>query len=43
MKKSSDPAGKTVVTVLTADAAFEQSVRATFGASGAIELHVVSG
>jgi pilus assembly protein CpaE len=43
MKKSSEPAGKTVLTVLTADAEFEQSVRATFGASGAIELHVVSG
>jgi pilus assembly protein CpaE len=43
MKKSSDPTGKTVVTVLTADAEFEQSVRATFGASGAIDLHVVAG
>ena len=43
MRKPSDPAGKTVVTVLTADAAFEESVRATFGASGAIELHIVSG
>ena len=43
MKKASDPAGKTVVTVLTTDAEFEQSVRSTFGASGAIELHVVAG
>jgi pilus assembly protein CpaE len=33
----------TVVAVLTADPAFEQSVSATFGASGAIELRVVRG
>ena len=43
MAKSSSAADKTVVAVLTADPAFEQSVRATFGASGAIELRVVSG
>jgi pilus assembly protein CpaE len=34
---------KTSVAVLTADPAFEQSLRATFGASGQIELRVVSG
>ena len=33
----------TVVAVLTADPTFEQSVSATFGASGAIELRVVRG
>lgn len=43
MTRSLNPAGKTVVAVLTADPAFEQSVRATFGVSGAIELRVVSG
>ena len=43
MSKSSSATNKTVVAVLTADPAFEQSVRATFGASGAIELRVVSG
>src|SRR3954471_11708844 len=42
MAKSSN-AGNTVVAVLTADPAFEQSVRATFGASGAIELRIISG
>jgi len=42
MAKSST-SGSTVIVVLTADPAFEQSVRATFGASGAIELRVVSG
>jgi pilus assembly protein CpaE len=36
-------ASNTVVAVLTADPAFEQSVSATFGASGAIELRVVRG
>ena len=35
MAKSSSAANKTVVAVLTADPAFEQSVRSTFGASGA--------
>jgi pilus assembly protein CpaE len=42
MAKSSN-ANNTVVAVLTADPAFEQSVSATFGASGAIELRVVRG
>jgi len=42
MAKSSNPSN-TVVAVLTADPVFEQSVRATFGASGAIELRVVRG
>jgi pilus assembly protein CpaE len=42
MAKSSNPSN-TVVAVLTADPVFEQSVRATFGASGAIELRIVSG
>ena len=36
-------ANKTIVAVLTADADFEQSVRSTFGASGSIELRIVSG
>jgi len=43
MAKSSSATNKTVVAVLTADPAFEQSVKSTFGASGAIELRVVSG
>ena len=43
MSKSSNAANRTVVTVLTADPAFEQLVRSTFGASGAIELRIVSG
>ena len=34
---------RTRVAVLTADAEFDRSVRATFGASSAIELSVVSG
>jgi pilus assembly protein CpaE len=34
---------RTSVAVLTADPAFEQSLRATFGTSGQIELRVVSG
>ena len=42
MTKSTN-ASNTVVAVLTADPAFEQSVSATFGASGAIELRVVRG
>jgi pilus assembly protein CpaE len=42
MAKSSN-ASNTVVAVLTADPAFEQSASATFGASGAIELRIVSG
>jgi pilus assembly protein CpaE len=36
-------AGKTQVVVLTADAAFEQQVRATFGTSPQIALNVISG
>jgi pilus assembly protein CpaE len=36
-------AGKTQVVVLTADAAFEEQVRATFGTSPQIALNVVSG
>jgi pilus assembly protein CpaE len=43
MTKASNAANRTVVGVLTADPAFEQQVRTTFGASGAIELRVVSG
>ena len=43
MAKTSSTAGKTVVAVVTADPVFEQSVRATFGVSGAIELRVVEG
>jgi pilus assembly protein CpaE len=42
MAKTSSTANKTVVAVITADAAFEQSVRSTFGASGAIELRVIA-
>ncbi len=43
MSRSSSAANWTVVAVLTADLAFEQSLRSTFGASGAIELRVVPG
>ena len=43
MAKSSNAANKTVVAVLTADPSFERLVRSTFGASGAIELRVISG
>jgi pilus assembly protein CpaE len=43
MAKSSSATNKTVVAVHTADAAFEQAMRATFGASGAIELRMMSG
>src|SRR6476659_86085 len=43
MAKSSSATNKTVVAVLTADPAFEQAMRSTFGASGAIELRVISG
>jgi pilus assembly protein CpaE len=39
----SSTASSTVVAVLTADAAFEHLVSSTFGASGAIELRIVSG
>jgi pilus assembly protein CpaE len=41
--RTSGPDNKTVVAVQTADPAFEQSVRSTFGVSGAIELRVISG
>ncbi len=40
---TSSKASNTVVAVLTADPAFEQSVSTTFGASGANELRVVHG
>jgi pilus assembly protein CpaE len=43
MSKLSSAANRTSVAVLTADAAFEQSLRATFGTSGQIELRVISG
>src|ERR1700749_4677815 len=43
MAKPSNASNKTVVAVLTADSAFEQQLRATFGTSGAIELRVASG
>jgi pilus assembly protein CpaE len=41
--RSNNPAGKTQVVVLTADTAFEQLARTTFGASEQIALCVVSG
>jgi len=43
MAKMSGAANRTSVVVLTADSAFEQSLRATFGTSGQIELRLVSG
>jgi pilus assembly protein CpaE len=43
MTRSASGTGKTGVAVLTADPAFEQSVRSTFGTSGQIDLRVVSG
>jgi pilus assembly protein CpaE len=43
MARSSSPAGQTVVVALTADPAFDQLLRSTFGASAAIELRVVAG
>src|SRR6185295_14282463 len=43
MARVSGAANRTSVVVLTADSAFEQSLRATFGTSGQIELRVVSG
>ena len=43
MARVSSAANKTSVVVLTADSAFEQSLRATFGASGQIELRLVAG
>jgi pilus assembly protein CpaE len=43
MSRLSSAANRTSVAVLTADAAFEQSLRATFGTGGQIELRVISG
>ena len=43
MNRSTSAENKTGVAVLTADPAFEQSVRSTFSGSGQIELRVVSG
>jgi pilus assembly protein CpaE len=44
MSRSKQPIGKTRVVVLTADAGFEESVKATFSAGGAqIDLQVVNG
>jgi pilus assembly protein CpaE len=43
MGRASSEAGLTQVVVVTADPAFEESVRATFGASEQIALRVVSG
>jgi pilus assembly protein CpaE len=43
MSRTSSAANKTGVVVLTADPAFEESARSTFGASGQIELRIVSG
>src|ERR1700730_3934774 len=41
--RSSSPAGKTQVVVLTADQAFDEQARTTFGASDQIMLRMVSG
>src|SRR5438105_8070052 len=41
--RSSHPAGKTRVVVLTADPGFEEQARQTFGASDQIALKLVSG
>jgi pilus assembly protein CpaE len=41
--RSNSPASKTQVVVLTADSAFEEQARTTFGASDQIMLRVVSG
>jgi pilus assembly protein CpaE len=43
MARKASEVGRTVVTALTADPAFEQLLRSTFGASAAIELRVVTG
>jgi pilus assembly protein CpaE len=43
MSRLSGAANRTSVAVLTADPAFEQSLRATFGTGGQIELRVISG
>jgi pilus assembly protein CpaE len=42
-RNPSSDANRTHVVVLTADAEFDRSVRATFGASNAIELSIVTG
>ena len=43
MTRSTSSGNRTGVVVLTADAAFDQSVRATFTASPQIDLRVVTG
>jgi pilus assembly protein CpaE len=43
MTRSKNTAGKTRVVILTADAGFEESARATFKASAQIDLHIVQG
>ncbi len=43
MTRPTSAAGKIAIAMLTADAVFEQSARATFGASPQIELRVISG
>jgi pilus assembly protein CpaE len=43
MQRSKTGTNKTVVLILTADPAFEQSARATFGAATQIELRMVDG
>jgi pilus assembly protein CpaE len=43
MAKSPSAPNRTVVAMLTADSALEQQVRSIFGASGAIELRIVTG
>jgi pilus assembly protein CpaE len=43
MSRTSSAANRTSVAVLTADAAFEQFARSTFGVGGQIDLRVVSG
>ncbi len=43
MTRSTSSANRTGVAVLTADPAFEEQVRATFGASAQIDLRVVNG
>ena len=43
MTRSPDAANRTGVTVLTADSAFEQVIRATFKTSAQIDLRVISG
>jgi len=43
MTRPTSAAGKIAIAMLTADSVFEQSARATFGASPQIELRVISG